>query len=102
MIEILKYEPLDNPDSKTIAHLTIKLPKMNNFIIRRISQVRGSDGRTWFNLPTHRKDEEYLRFCEFEDNEINKDLLKRLPDVVDKYLASSSPEKQEENEEIPF
>lgn len=99
MIEILKYETLNDPSSKTIAHVTVKLPKMNNLIIRRISHVRGNDDRTWFNLPTFKKDDEYLRFFEFENKEINTALLKGIGESLKKYLAS---EKPIENDEIPF
>ena len=114
MVEILHYEVANR--NKTIGYVDIKVPilKPTIVIFRRIAHVQSGE-KKWFNLPTFSRERidgtpEYLKFCQFETEAFNAQLLESLNDKVKAFCKKKginqtetmSFEELPETEEIPF
>ena len=91
MVEVLYYEAANK--NKTIGYVDVRVPilKPTVLIFRRISHIQSGD-RRWFNLSTFSRDNpdgspNYLKFCEFETQAYNSQLLESLSEKVKEYCA---------------
>jgi len=81
--------------NKTIGYVDIRVPvlKPTILIFRKIAHVQSGD-RRWFNLPTFSREkqdnaQDYLRFCQFETEVFNGQLLDCLGERVKEFCEKN-------------
>ena len=104
MIEILSHRYNDKGAKK--ASITIRLPKMKNFIIYNVS-IFEKDGKKWVSMPSKEYESEgkkkYFPHCGFEDKDINESFKNAILTAFEEYVKLNPPIAQQHiDEEIPF
>lgn len=89
MVEILHYEPVNKNKTIGYADIRVQINKPTVLIFRKVAHIQSGD-RRWFNLPNFSREKadgspSYLKFCEFETQAYNNQLLECLPDKVKAY-----------------
>lgn len=89
MVEITHYEPANK--NKTIGYVDVRVPivKPTVLIFRKIAHIQSGD-RRWFNFPSFSREEAanektYHKFCQFEVEAYNGQLLESLTTKVKDY-----------------
>lgn len=87
MIEIIDYKAIGR--GTFLAIITLKLPKMANFIIRNVL-VFGKNGHKWVVMPSkeYEKDgqKKFFPLVAFEDPAINKRFQETILKTYDEYI----------------
>jgi len=85
MVEIIYYEKVEK--NKTIAHVDVKVPILTptTIVIRNIAQLKTGD-RKWLAFPSFKRDEIFHKYFQFENEEYNKVLIKKIDEELKKYL----------------
>lgn len=99
MVEVIHYETANK--NKTIGYVDIRVPilKPTVLIVRKIAHVQSGD-RRWFNLASFSRDNadgtpNYLKFCEFETQVYNGQLLEAMNEKVKEYCRKNGIEEVE-------
>lgn len=98
MIEVIEFTPITDKKN-LIGEVTVRLPKMNNFIIRRIKVLQKEDKRwvQWANFPREAEaGQVWLPFCQWEDNNMNTSFFNIVREKVKDFISN----KQEQV--VPF
>lgn len=99
MVEILHYESANK--NKTIGYVDVRVPilKPTVMIFRKIAHVQSGD-RKWFNLPSFSREKStgepnYLKYCEFETQIYNGQLLEAMSEKVKEFCRINGIEEVE-------
>jgi len=97
MVQILHYEKANK--NKTIGYVDILVPilKPTTMIFRKIAHVQSGD-RRWFTLPAFSRDnvdgtQNYIKYCQFEIEAYNNQLLESMAEDVKKFCEKNNIEE---------